>query len=320
MAPAVHIVVSCTKRKTRAPDPGLLLRSIPHGSLSARGREWLRRLRSARGAVPVSALYAGDHWVVARSLAGAATPGGEVIELWVCSAGLGLVSLAAEVPPYGATFVPGDPDSVAGEAVGPEARRCCLEWWRLLATWEGPQPGCPRTLADLVRQRHPAAVVVVASQAYLGAMSEDLGDAALALGDPERLAILSAGCDDLGPLTPHLLPCDARLQSVVGGALASLNVRVARTLLLRWCRAPVRRSLLRRQLQQRLARHLVTAPHRRERLAGEEVQTFIRAALEREPGVRASALLRRLRDSGRACEQARFTTLFRQVREGLHGD
>jgi hypothetical protein len=276
-------------------------------------------MRATQGTVSAAELYGGDHWNVVRSLADGRTGNGESIRVWVCSAGIGLASLAAVVPPYAATFIPGDADSVARRAEAAQAREENREWWALLAQWEGPEPGAPRTLAELVRRVAPSAVVVTASEAYLDALADDLRQTIRGLDDPERLSILSAGSRDLEGLTAHLLPCDARLRPLVGGALTSLNVRVARAALLEWRRGPATRSQLRLLLERRLAGRLPAAAHRRDRVNGEEVQAFIRATLEQDPGARPTPLLRRLRDGGRACEHARFTALFRQVWEQLHG-
>jgi hypothetical protein len=162
-------------------------------------------------------------------------------------------------------------------------------------------------------------ILVAASEVYLHALAEDLREAVQGLGDPERLGILSGGCDALDGLTPFLLPCDARLQPVVGGALQSLNVRVARAALLDWCREPPTRSSLRERLAQLIAGQPPADCPRRERMTDDELRRYIRAALAREPGSRPTPLLRRLRAAGQACEHSRFTNLFRQTREQAHG-
>jgi hypothetical protein len=66
--PAINLVVTCTKRKTRTPLPGLQLRSVAGKTPAVRAAKWLRRLSSCRGeTVPVAGLYAGDHWSVVRA-------------------------------------------------------------------------------------------------------------------------------------------------------------------------------------------------------------------------------------------------------------
>jgi hypothetical protein len=49
----------------------------------------------------------------------------------------------------------------------------------------------------------------------------------------------------------------------------------------------------------------------------EDVRAFIRNALQAEPGIGHSTLLRRLRAGARACEQKRFKAIFQQVSEEI---
>jgi hypothetical protein len=150
-------------------------------------------------------------------------------------------------------------------------------------------------------------------------MEKDLEEASGRLADPGQLAVLSAGAEEVGSLGGHLLPCDARLQHLVGGARASLNVRLARLTLQHLDGVaptlPVLRALFDRLRGGRVA--ALSAPRRP--LTDEEVRRYIGAALREDSALRPTRLLRRLRDAGRACEQARFTSLFDQVREELHG-
>ena len=48
-------------------------------------------------------------------------------------------------------------------------------------------------------------------------------------------------------------------------------------------------------------------------MADDEVLRFIHLELKKDPSAKCTRLLRRLRDSGRACEQARFKGLFQEV-------
>ena len=85
---------------------------------------------------PAIDLYAGEHWDVARRLANLSDADTSV-ELWVCSAGYGLIPASAPSAPYAATFTPGNADSVPDGAEGASA------WWNALASWEGPLPQSP---------------------------------------------------------------------------------------------------------------------------------------------------------------------------------
>jgi hypothetical protein len=241
------------------------------------------------------------------------------VRIWVCSAGYGLLSWASRVSPYAATFAPGEADSVCREGTGAVAATANRCWWRLLSGWAGPDPGAPRSLAELARSAPEAPLLVAASAVYLGALLADLSQARRELTDPGQLVLLSAGAHGEGELAEHLLPCDARLQSVVGGARTSLNARLARLALQELDGKGPALPALRARFTRLLHGRPRPVSAARVPLTDEELKRTIRAAVREDPGLRPTPLLRRLRDEGRACEQHRFAALFREVWEQLHG-
>jgi hypothetical protein len=294
-------VVTCTNRKTRAIPASLRLRSVTAGRLSTRFQAWTTRLTEAPiESLPAIDLYAGEHWDVARRLAGRTVAGAEV-ELWVCSAGYGLLRADAPIVPYAATFAAGHPDSVPGGADAVAA------WWDALGGWESPSSG-PRSLSDLIASHPRARVLLVLSLAYLTACRGDIDRAARQITDPKQLSILSAGGRADPELADLLLPCDARLQAALGGTRQALNVRAAAHLL--------REGVLDHdEMSQRLEKLLADQPdlrrYQRAPASDPEVRAFIRARRTLDPSITHSRLLREFRDANRACEQARFAALFR---------
>ena len=286
MTRGINLVVTCTKKKLRTVRETLQLRSVtPSTSIKSRARQWIERLRKASGNVvsPLS-LYGGDHWSVVRELATKSLFGPNDIRIWVCSAGYGLIPLETRIHPYSATFSSGHPDSVAA-GHGSEATSTQAEWWRHLSEWEGPNPGSPRTIADLGHLFPDDLLLVVMSETYLLSAAPDL-EAAVEhpAHRPDRFAILCSGVREFGALSPYLLPSDARLQSKVGGALASLNIRVARHLIdnttpREWSRKNLR-ALLAAWLEDQPAR----VSYDREPMSDEEVRREIWQALKSDPG------------------------------------
>ncbi len=313
---AIHLVVTCSKAKARAPAPELQLRSLPDGGLpERRARAWIARLCAAAGdRLPAAELYRGDHWACVRSMAGDLLPRGGAIH--ICSAGYGLISCDAPLVSYAATFAPGQADSVSHP--GRPLPATVRAWWQTVAEWPGPCPGEPRTLSALV-QRYPDAFFLIAvSSAYLRAITPDLEEAIKYLPRPDRLALLCAGGTTSPALAPYRLPCDARLQPLVGGARTSLNVRLARRALQElppedWSLASLREIFATWPRQGRTQPGASHAP-----LSDAEVCRFIRAARAADPCACPSPLLRRLRSQGQACEQQRFVRLFRECQEIDH--
>jgi hypothetical protein len=67
------------------------------------------------------------------------------------------------------------------------------------------------------------------------------------------------------------------------------------------------------QLQHLLSQQPPIEEYRRRAATDEQVKDFIRWELNRNGVLSQSLLLRKFRDSGRACEQSRFASLYRDM-------
>src|SRR5262249_51154771 len=151
--------------------------------------KWVARLLSDRSQLlPAFELYAGDHWSIVRTLRTIAVDVGLKAEIWVCSAGYGLVRTASCLKPYAATFSSRHPDGVPSRLDDPVGADVVQHWWAHLAKWEGPEPGMPRTIADLARTNPRAPMLVAGSPSYLNAIAADLSQAANALASEDLLS------------------------------------------------------------------------------------------------------------------------------------
>ena len=319
MSAPIQIIVTCTKRKTHPVDSQLMVRSLAKDTIENRREEWIERLSSTWGIkIPAGDLYAGDHWKVVQSLIPAAVSSGFRANLWVCSAGYGLISPNCKVLPYSATFSCSHPDSVCKKLQGLTPQAAPISWWQLLSAWKGPTSGRPRNLADLSAENSRSPIWLIASKVYLNAIAKDVKTLVETLRDPERLSIFSAGTSSLPGLDDHLVPIDARLQTIAGGARRSLNIRLARKALLELRKTGPTLPALKRKFKKLLTQHPPLATYHRIPMTDEEVKRFIKFAIREDPQKRFSPLLRELRDSGHACEHRRFASLFRNVQERIH--
>jgi hypothetical protein len=317
MSRKINLVVTCASRKTFPVSAELMLRSLRELEIEDRFAEWRKRLeQTAEKKVLASELYAGQHWYIAQQLTSAADLSGLKAELWIASAGYGLIKSTSLLAPYAATFSIGQADSVNnGLNSGASPKEVALAWWKMLGGWRGPSPGTVRQIWQLARDEPEAPLLVVVSDAYFSAIREDLKRARNSLRSSDGLCIISAGADRENGLTENMLPCDARLQQVVGGSLTSLNVRVARKILLEAKEWPIQASVLSRKYEQFLSSLGVDVMKRdRKRLNDSEVRTYISNMLKVDSKVKASPLLQRLRDEGFACEQSRFSSIYREVK------
>jgi hypothetical protein len=311
VASILNIVVSCTDRKRLSVPLGLRLRAIRDMPLRQRFERWWDRLSGAREqSVQAQDLYMGDHWHVCRSLPAMAEAKGFRPKLWIASAGYGLVAADALLRPYSATFTTGQPDAVATAAEGPQGLR---NWWSLLAGRRGPLRGAPRSLADVVRSAPSCHVLLVCSPTYVKALSDDLGEAVDEMANRDRFLIVTSTASLSPKLQEQVIPSEGRLKRLVGGALPSLHARVARKILGEVQRSRLSAPDLRVRYQALLRRTPELPHHDRIAMTDLQVRRFVRATLRREPTLARTPMLRQLRDSGYACEQARFGTIFREV-------
>jgi hypothetical protein len=306
----LHIVVTCTNRKTAVPRSHLRLGAVTGSTTAALRRRWTARLaREKQSTASARETYAGEHWSVATTLPDQSARPDET-QLWVASAGYGLIPSEASIAPYSATFTPGHVDSVPGLPAA------ASDWWREIATWEGPCPGTNRTLADLAQSDPHATLVVVLSPPYLRACRQDILAAAERLDVDEQLTIVSVGADRSGPIAELLVDADGRLQGLLGGSKLSLNARVAGYMIRNGLLGRSQASEHLRQLTRTLPEPVVFS---RTPMADAEVGAFISRQLANDPGTSATRLLRALRDSGLACEQHRFHRLYRDFVGGADG-
>jgi hypothetical protein len=205
--------------------------------------------------------------------------------------------------PYYATLTPRKADSVPGTAAS---------WWSLLNGWHGPAPEYPRSIRALVAEEPDAVFMLVLSEAYLCACGPDVASASERIADLNRLLIVSTGTRPRGDLAAFTLPADARLQAHFGGTRRALNARIGAHLLATGIRG-------RDEAAGHLARLLATQPpiphYGRKKQSDSEILDIIARRLAAAPTTSANRLLREFRQAGLACEQHRFTRLYRSVRE-----
>jgi hypothetical protein len=296
----LHIVVTCANRKRHGVPTDLHLREVTARQPAARFGAWTRRLDgSTSDRYPALDLYRGEHWGVVRHLT--ASPAAKDAQLWIASAGYGLIPAGAAICAYAATFANSSPDSV-----GPSLATVA-DWWQRLSAWPGPTPAQPRSFAQLARRDRAATVIAVLSEAYQRACVADLIAAANLLG-PDALSVVGPPAAH-APLAELLVPVTAALRHTVGGSLQALNVRATKHLLEHG--NGTGRTALRAAANAATPPELPAVRPAGQKMTDAEVVAYIRSHAHTS----ASQLLRQLRAAGRSCEQHRFADLHHKVCE-----
>jgi len=306
----VRVVVTCANRKVTAPSDDLRL-GYYKADLRTRATRWTRRLDSPR-TDPFEArhLYQGEHWSIVKRMVDQASHFGCIAEVWIVSAGYGLVPISANLESYSATFSPGSDDSVARSKSN---QRDNQAWWGLLASRRNRDLPGPRNLTELALQDTSAPMIVALSKTYLQAVLHDLTNAAEAMGKKADLLLVSTGTPPYG-LEEVQLPCDARFLNSLGGTRTSLNARVANRIIATSDQHGFNSAKVRNLLQKDLDHSKGLLRYDRRKQTDLEIRDWIRTRLNTESSSRSS-LLRELRDSGLACEQRRFARLYEEATE-----
>lgn len=303
----ISLVTVCTNRKSIPISERLHAERLPSGPQEMVSKVWRDWLRNAEPRIPARRLYAGRGFSEALAVVEA-----RKADLWIASAGLGLVHGDDEVPGYDLTLSAGSDSSILNKIT--DSSFDAARWWSDLGRRRRPK----RSLAGLLRA-HPAGHVVVSVPgSYLGLLQDDL----LSTDSVTLRKLRIVGPLDLervaSRLRPLVMPYDDRLNgpaSPLKGTRADFPQRAARHFLDLACGdglsddpeadvARVRTSL----------RDLPWPEHpTRRQLGDDDIVKAILSNWERASG-QSTKMLRLLRDDeGIACEQSRFVQLFNRA-------
>lgn len=291
------VVVTCTERKSRPPEPGLRARDLPStADVSIRACEWRRRLAAASNTTTLDRLYQGETWAQVTALTETARRKGFEPVVLVASAGLGLRDVTSRAASYAATFSRRHEDTVTPDRDEDRA------WWQEL-----------QAAVDTVDLVTVAAsqVLLVLSAPYASAMHADLGR----LADASKDVLLVGGAVDL-PGVPRL-PADKTLRTALGGTATSLNLRTANAWLGRLRGDGLHSPEGRKSWENWVREVRIRESFDRRSLTDAAIAQFIVRLRQEAPAISCTVALRSLRDSGYACEQGRFGRLFQQALEAI---
>lgn len=309
----LHIILSCTARK-RALEPGYpRLRSVGRAPVPVRIARWAALVSTAPWRYVAADLYAGEYWQMAKELESRAESTGQV-SVSVVSAGLGLIGIRDRVPMYGATLAARHPDSVLATSDPTAPSYVRRQWWDELARAEVLRRHGPRRLVDLGEDGSEARVMVCIGRDYLDAVATDLTALAERLGDPERVMVFASGAP-LAGLKECWVAVSGSLRLTLGGSLSSTNLRAAKAVLAELGTLPPNADKARSIVAALTATAGKLPTYDRQRQRDDAISDWIQHHLAEVPNATKTAALRRFRDEGKACEQARFGRLFDHARE-----
>lgn len=317
------IISTCTNQKRGSARDDLHLGTFAGRFYRDSAKAWVEALAANQIGIPARELYAGSHWQESIACETSAKDLGLDAELWVLSAGYGLISSSEITTPYAASFAAGS-DSIqnlnwpAGYTPGQKAR----EWWTLLHRYR-KREGLGR-FASLSKNKTP--LLIILSQEYYNAVEPEIIDL---ISAGVNLLIVSAGLyrnmNSASPVVrPHILPFSDSFKQVdnyLNKTNVSLNARLATWLVRNHHEAVLRGVESVVPILKNISDQL--PPMERKdvnRMSDDEVLEFI-ARDYSETLNSATKLLRRLRGTEKmSCEQKRFGTLFRRYQQSIQSD
>lgn len=301
----IHLITNCTNLKKSNIKGKIQLKNlIENNSAQTIVNSWCEKLENAEQEVPANELYAGDHWKVAKSIV---KPN---LELWVLSAGYGLIHSSSQIGSYDATFSSGSENSINKSGLTNS------EWWNTLHQRRNSDVFKCESLHSLVSINTDDIFFIATSPDYLKVIQDELKQLVLEKKlTNENFFIVSSKHNISEQLIPYYLESKADFCSTLKGGRVSLNIRLAKYLLGE-SEANVFESKnvidKYNDLEKNAIKLLVK---NRQKLSDEEVISFIKNELDIHQGTKASAsmLLKNLRNKNLACEQKRFSRLLKDL-------
>ncbi|MGO4396182.1 DUF6884 domain-containing protein [Variovorax sp. M-6] len=258
----------------------------------------MRLESSSAQAVPARELYSGRAFALASKAVESAGA-----DLYVLSAGLGFIKQDALVPPYSLSVAPNTEDCILLRSLTEPFTSS--QWWSALHEARRSRP-----LAQLLRVRPKAMLVIAATRPYIEMVEEEL--ASLTIAQVTRLRIVGPTRANALPdfLRPSVMPYDDRLDDA-GLGLQGTRFDFAARALTHFVglvggddriQSPQDHA---KRVHLALSRHRAPERVQRVRLDAVALRRHVRA-LKKAGESKTTALSKLRRDLGYACEQQRF--------------
>ena len=270
-------------------------------------RDWGKRMSCAAPRWSPDRLYCGRSFCEGRSAARCLDA-----NLYVISAGYGFVSPGDKVAPYCLTVVSDHVDfvgrKISATQWSPNA------WWRAL----GANTDVNTSLRTILEKEKPDLILMALSISYAHLIVDELRDLTSEFKTRLRVFCVGETSGVLSIIENNVMPYDNRFDgpdSPIRGTKSDFSCRA-----LHHYAQCLRDGLIQGEslaedkveLASVMADWKSPEKQSRKRQTDEEIMAFISDIWDKTSG-RSSISLRQLRDSGRSCEQGRFSKLFRKV-------
>ena len=305
-----RVITNCTNRKRGRGEPISPSQLPPVASIQELARAWVSKVEGAPPTAAVDQLYVGRAFADAKASARAIEA-----QLWVVSAGLGLIRESHHAPLYNLTVAPGD-----GSIRETLARfGCCpQDWWRELSAVTGTSA----PIKELLGSDSDTSTLIALPASYLELVLGDLSSLSSTVYPRVRIITSEAGRRLLpSALQPCALPYDERLEGsdVYAGTRTDFPQRALRHFVESLRGHALDLASARKAVSDAMAALRKPLLPERKRMSDDEIVELIKQQWNRMDG-RREKLHRYLRDEALvSCEQGRFGGLWHSVKDSLQG-
>lgn len=298
-------ITTCTNKKRVPVDQRLEARNLDKGTLKTVSKNWRSAIKSHKPALTANKMYSGRAFLEAQR---AHQMGGG--ELWIISAGMGLIRAEESIPGYDLTISSGSPNSIRERII--DEGVTLSDWWHEVNRLWRPQ----RSLASILAKQPRQMVLIAASSSYFQLIQDDL----LSATDAQLRRIRIMGCESTENinerLTPYIMPY-ANLIDGKGSPIPGTKADLPQRALFHFTSeivsgAPKAKASEHRMLVKKSLAHVqkIETP-KRQKMTDEDLISSIIEFWDDANGKSSDMLKILRREKGIACEQARFSRLFK---------
>ncbi|MBB6055492.1 hypothetical protein [Tolumonas osonensis] len=305
----INLITSCTNSKKRGSNAPLRLSHIKDHvtNLDRLAKKWLTNVHdelSNSGGYSVTSMYRGSHWFNAIKASNQSN-----IDLWVISAGLGLLHCDDKIINYQATFSSGYDDSIPKYEFTSVVSN--QKWWSCLCDMT-TNITHPNSISSLMETRRDELFIIAASNQYIEAVFLDLINGMKHLNSPEsQLVVITSGKLKVNELDKCLLFSESKLKKWLGCNMVSLNICLANRLI-EFCRNSTTNDFIlsKKIISNEINNVAVKEERKTIKCTDDEILEYIAMIKKFVPDISASNCLKNFRQMGNSSEERRFRNLF----------
>lgn len=310
----IHLITTCTNGKNGDRNSTLSLSKYSSGRMPSDIliNSWCNALSEAiktSASICVEDLYKGGHWATVKTILR-----DYPIDLWVLSAGIGLLHYKDKVVPYKATFSTGYEESIptySYEYVGKSFHRT---WWKKINEHSVFKSRHPTSIAELMNENSRDFFILCGSPDYINAIELDVISGVEYLVDPNKQLLIITSKKINSRLGTYLYKSNQHMAQYLKCNMLMLNIKLAQYILKEFTGRKLDDLNL---LSQQLAEKFENIPEREVkkgvRRSPVEVNQYILSIIQQHPGISATQALRAFRDAGNSFEEKRFRATFKAI-------